>query len=226
MQAALADQQAAPPGLLQRTRRGGRRRGCRRGRPARRRSSGPCRGPRRSTGSRSARRAGLAAARPSLAALACRSWSRTYSRSQRAAAAAPGCRRTSRSSWPRTHVHERRPRATTPPIGRPLAMPLAKVISVGHDAVRLEAPEVLAGAAPAGLHLVAHEQDAVLVEHLLERPEQAVGRDGEAADALDRLGDQAGDVAGGAGGEHVAQVARRTPRCTSSSRAAERAAQR
>ena len=37
---------------------------------------------------------------------------------------------------------------------------------VRGDAVRLVAPEVLAGAAPAGLHLVADEQDPVLVEHL------------------------------------------------------------
>ena len=47
-------------------------------------------------------------------------------------------------------------RATTPPIDRPLPMPLANVTMSGRAAVgvRLAAPEVLAGAAPAGLHLV------------------------------------------------------------------------
>ena len=44
---------------------------------------------------------------------------------------------------------------------------------VRHDAVGLVAPEVLAGAAPAGLHLVGDQQDPVLVEHLLERAEGA-----------------------------------------------------
>ena len=38
------------------------------------------------------------------------------------------------------------------------------------------------------------KQDAVLVEDFLVRLEQAVGRHGETADALDRLGDQRADV--------------------------------
>ena len=48
----------------------------------------------------------------------------------------------------------------------------------------------------------------------LQRGEQPVGRRGEAADALDRLGDQRGDVAGGRGGEHLAQVVDRSARCS------------
>ena len=43
------------------------------------------------------------------------------------------------------------------------------------------------------------------VEHLVEGGEQPVGRRGEAAHALDRLGDQRGDVARGLA-EHVLQV--------------------
>ncbi|GDY57513.1 hypothetical protein SVIO_081360 [Streptomyces violaceusniger] len=61
--------------------------------------------------------------------------------------------------------------------------------------VRLPAPEVVAGAAPAGLHLIGDPQDAVPIQHLAEGGEQPVGRGGEAADALDRLGDQRGDIA-------------------------------
>ena len=45
-------------------------------------------------------------------------------------------------------------RATTPPMDRPLPMPLAKVSMSGGLPVCLAAPEVVAGAAPAGLHLV------------------------------------------------------------------------
>ena len=60
--------------------------------------------------------------------------------------------------------------------------------------MRLDAPEVLAGASPAGLDLVGDEQDAVFVEDFLVRLEQTVGRHGESADTLDRLGDQRADV--------------------------------
>ncbi len=54
---------------------------------------------------------------------------------------------------------------------------------------------MLAGAAPARLHLVADPQDAVLAQLLGERAEQPVGPVGEPADPLDRLGDQRRDVA-------------------------------
>src|SRR5690606_25155073 len=85
-------------------------------------------------------------------------------------------------------------------------------------AVGLPAPEVLPGAAPAGLHLVGDPQDAVPVQHLAEGGVQAVGRGGEAADALDRFGDQGGGRAGvaeevlevvDAGGDEVVVVQRR-----------------
>ncbi len=46
----------------------------------------------------------------------------------------------------------------------------------------------------------------VLVEHLLHRPEEPVGRRGESTDALDGLGDHAGDVTGRGDAEQVAQV--------------------
>ena len=49
----------------------------------------------------------------------------------------------------------------------PVADALGEGEQVGSHAVRLVAPEVVAGAPPAGLHLVGDEQDAVLVEHLL-----------------------------------------------------------
>ena len=109
---------------------------------------------------------------------------------------------------------------------QPVADALGEGEHVGRDAVGLVAPEVLAGAAPAGLHLVGDEQDPVLVEHLLHRAEEAVGRDGEPAHALDRLGDQAGHVAGGGRREHVAQVVARRRRCSRRrSRSPERAAE-
>ncbi len=67
-------------------------------------------------------------------------------------------------------------------------------------------PEVLAGAAPSGLHLVGDEQDPAVVELLAERAEQPVGRRREAADALDRLGDHAGHVARRRHVEHLHQI--------------------
>jgi hypothetical protein len=72
--------------------------------------------------------------------------------------------------------------------------------------VRAEAPEVVARPPPRGLHLVGDEQDAAGVEHLLVLAEQAVGGHGEAAHALDGLGDQARHLAGGAGRQQVLQV--------------------
>src|SRR5262249_22082905 len=86
------------------------------------------------------------------------------------------------------------------------AEPLGEGDHVGGDPVRAVAPEVVAGPPPGGLHLVGDEQDAALVEHLLVLAEQAVGRHGETAHALDGLGDQARHLAAGAGGEQVPQV--------------------
>jgi hypothetical protein len=60
--------------------------------------------------------------------------------------------------------------------GEPVAEALGEGQDVGLDPVGLDAPEVLAGAAPAGLDLVGDEQDAVLVADLLHRPEEPVGR--------------------------------------------------
>ncbi len=74
-----------------------------------------------------------------------------------------------------------------------------------RPAVGLPAPEVFAGASPAGLHLIRDPQDAVGFEDLAEGGEEAVGRVGEAADALDRFGDEGGDVAVRLA-EHVGEV--------------------
>ena len=78
--------------------------------------------------------------------------------------------------------------------GEAVAQSLGERHRVRGDPVRGDAPEVLAGTAPAGLHLVGDQQDAVLVEDLLVRGEQPVGRHGEPAHALHRLGQQAADV--------------------------------
>src|SRR5579863_5886094 len=78
--------------------------------------------------------------------------------------------------------------------GEAVAQALGERHRVRGDAVRGDAPEVRAGAAPAGLHLVGDQQDTVLVEDLLVRGEQPVGRHGEPAHALYRLGQQAADV--------------------------------
>ncbi len=90
--------------------------------------------------------------------------------------------------------------------GQPVAEALGEREQVGRHVVGLVSPEVLAGAAPPGLDLVGDEEDPVLVEHLLHRPEEAVRRRHEAADALDGLGDHAGHVAGGGDGEQVLQI--------------------
>ena len=71
---------------------------------------------------------------------------------------------------------------------------------------RLVAPEVLAGAAPTGLHLVADKEDAVLVQHLFHGAEEAVGRHGETAHTLHRFGDHGGHVPGRAHVDGVPEV--------------------
>ena len=57
-----------------------------------------------------------------------------------------------------------------------VAQALGEGHHVGRHAVVLDAEERAAGAAPAGLHLVGDEQDALLVEDLLVGGEQPVGR--------------------------------------------------
>ncbi len=75
---------------------------------------------------------------------------------------------------------------------------VADALGEGEDVRRtvlrvcLPAPEVVAGTAPAGLHLVGDPQHPVLGEDFAERGVQTVGRGGEPADALDRFGDQRG----------------------------------
>lgn len=60
----------------------------------------------------------------------------------------------------------------------------------------LPAPEVFAGASPAGLYFVGDPEDAVLVEDVAEGRVEAVGWCGEASDALDGFGDEGGGGAG------------------------------
>jgi len=97
-------------------------------------------------------------------------------------------------------------RPTTPASARPLPIPFANVSRSGYDAVRLVAPEVLSGPAPAGLHLVGDVEDAGLVEHLPVAGEHTVRCGHEPAHALDRLGDQCRHVAGCLGREDLAQI--------------------
>ena len=66
---------------------------------------------------------------------------------------------------------------------------------VGDEAEVL-AREVRAGAGHAALDLVGDEDDAVRGAPLLQRGQVAVGRNHEAALALDRLDDEAGEVGG------------------------------
>ena len=72
--------------------------------------------------------------------------------------------------------------------------------------MRLEAPEVVAGATPAGLDLVGDEKDPVLVEDIFQSSEKPVGRHNETADPLYGFGDQAGHVSGGRGLDYLSKV--------------------
>ena len=66
---------------------------------------------------------------------------------------------------------------------------------VGRDAPVLEAPEMLAGAAEAGLHFVGDAQAAVLADDVVDDLEIFRRRRDGSADALDRFADEAGDFA-------------------------------
>ena len=118
-------------------------------------------------------------------------------------------------------------RAQRPDSGfRPLVIALPNTSTSGCDAEVLDRPQ-LAGAVEAHLDLVDHQQDAVLVEHLLQPLEEVHRRDDVAAGALDRL-DVEGGVFGLPGlgvpdavifgleqaGELVRRTARRTLPCS------------
>ena len=77
---------------------------------------------------------------------------------------------------------------------QPAGQALADAHDVGLDALVLARPH-RAGAADAGLHLVDHEQDAVLVAQRAQVGEPARRRHDVAALALDRLDEDRGDVA-------------------------------
>ena len=78
----------------------------------------------------------------------------------------------------------------------PVRDPLGHRHDLGLDAAVLDAPPLAAGAAEAGLHLVADEDAAVLPDDLDRDLEVLLRRRDEPADALDRLGEEAGDLAG------------------------------
>ena len=98
--------------------------------------------------------------------------------------------------------------ATVSPIGHAVAEALGAGHDVGRDAPLLDAEPLAAGAAPAGLHFVADEDAAVIAHDLLDDLEVFLGRRDEAADALDRLGDEAGDAAAGGGADQLLHVLR------------------
>src|SRR5690348_16608593 len=70
---------------------------------------------------------------------------------------------------------------------------------VRDDLPMLDAEPVLAGAGEAGLHFIGDEEPAVFLDGVEDDFEVFGGRSDEAADALDRFGDEGGDVAAGAG---------------------------
>ena len=66
---------------------------------------------------------------------------------------------------------------------------------VGHDVPILVRPVVMAGAAEAALHFVGDADAAVLADDVVHDLEELLGRRDRAADALNRLADEAGDLA-------------------------------
>src|SRR5882762_493819 len=72
----------------------------------------------------------------------------------------------------------------------------------------LDAEPFLPGTAPAGLHFVADEESAVLLDDFENDLEIFLGRRDEAADPLDRFGDEGGDVSAGAGLNEIFDVVR------------------
>src|SRR5258707_7876919 len=72
----------------------------------------------------------------------------------------------------------------------------------------LDAEPFLPGTAPAGLHFVADEQSAVLLDDFENDFEIFLGRRDEAAYSLDRFGDEGGDVSAGTGLNEIFDVVR------------------
>ena len=99
--------------------------------------------------------------------------------------------------WPPGSQSMTSARATMPASGSPLARPLPMhMMSGSHDLRRSLARPHPAGAPDAGLHLVDHEQDAVVVAQRPELGQPPGGRDDVAALALDRLDEDGGHVGG------------------------------
>ena len=79
---------------------------------------------------------------------------------------------------------------------------------VGHDAPILVGPVVMAGAAEAALHFVGDADAAVLADDVVDDFEELLRRRDRAADALNRLADEAGDLARRFVLDHVLDVVR------------------
>ena len=86
-------------------------------------------------------------------------------------------------------------RVTQAPSGAPLPIPLAIVTRSGVTPQFSKPQNLVARAAEAGLHLVGDAQPAVLADDVVDDLEILRRRRDGAADALDRLGDEAGDLA-------------------------------
>src|ERR1019366_8729655 len=77
---------------------------------------------------------------------------------------------------------------------------------VRNHAPMLDAEPLAAGAPPAGLHLVADEDAAVIAHDLLHDLEVLPGRRDIAADALNGFGDEGRDPAAGGGADQFLQI--------------------
>src|SRR5262249_27585691 len=72
----------------------------------------------------------------------------------------------------------------------------------------LDAKPLAAGASPTGLHLIADEKAAALLDDPLHDLEILLWRDDESADALNQFSDKTGDFAGRRRADHLIEIAR------------------
>ena len=100
-----------------------------------------------------------------------------------------------RDRQPFDRIGDLRTFATVSPIGAPLPRPLALVMMSGVTPHCSMPNHLLAGASPSGLHFVADEDAAVIAHDFRDDREIFLRRRDKAADALNRLGDEARDAA-------------------------------
>src|SRR2546423_2763543 len=77
---------------------------------------------------------------------------------------------------------------------------------IGSDLPLLDAEPALASASPSGLHFIGDEESAVVLDDFEDDLEIFLGRCNEAADALNRLGDEGGDLSRGRGLDYVLNI--------------------